>query len=492
MYNFLRILVITTDNEVSTLTHSFLELEGHHVSCVADPQEALTLLKSEPAFQAILFDTSRQPPSNLYLLEALAKQRGHAKLWLLAPLGMDLWKADAARLGISTVFHKPLQRHDLARLVSDMRPSHESSSTSTPQAQCVSKDGSSPYVEELPRGTYFLAGCPSMMKIYSTIRLLAPVDVPVLILGESGVGKDIVANLLHKHSLRSQETYLSINCAALPSDLLESELFGYEAGAFTGAIKAKPGKFEMADRGTLLLDEVGEMSACMQAKLLHVLQDGQFSRLGARASTEVDVRVVAATNINIEKAIEQNTFREDLYYRISAFTVTIPPLRERREEIPFLVEEMVRRNASHLHQVPVEVSSELITAMQEYDWPGNLRELSNFVIRILILQDPAAILADLHTKIRQKRTSLRGPLLPVVDGVSNVTNMRTIVRNFKDQTESKLIQEALDAARWNRRHAAMNLKISYRGILYKIQQYQLKENVGLLHCNTQATGRLRP
>jgi two-component system, NtrC family, response regulator AtoC len=328
------------------------------------------------------------------------------------------------------------------------------------------------YLEELPRGRYFLTGCATMQKIYSTVRLLAPVDVPVLILGESGVGKDIVANLLHKHSMRSQESYTSVNCAALPSELLESELFGYEAGAFTGAVKAKPGKFEMADRGTLLLDEIGEMSAPMQAKLLHVLQDGCFSRLGSRESTEVNVRVVAATNANIEEAIAKSLFREDLYYRISAFTITIPPLRERREEIPLLVEEMLRRHAVTLRQQAASVSAELLQAMQEYDWPGNVRELSNFVMRILILQDQDAILKDLVAKI-QCRGSATGSRLHACE--HEVEGMRNIVRQCRDQTESRLIQDALEAAGWNRRRAALHLKISYRGLLYKIQQYQLKK-----------------
>src|SRR6202035_5477653 len=235
-----------------------------------------------------------------------------------APLGMDLWRTDAARLGIRNILRKPLQRHDLDQMIVRLRGSVASIGNTV--LAPITGLPSSHYLEELPRGRYFLAGCAAMQKIYSTARLLAPVDVPVWILGESGVGKDIVANLLHKHSMRSQDSYTSVNCAALPSELLESELFGYEVGAFTGAVKAKPGKFEMADRGTLLLDEIGEMSAPMQAKLLHVLQDGCFSRLGSRESTEVNVRVVAATNAKIEEAIAKSLFREDLYYRISAFT----------------------------------------------------------------------------------------------------------------------------------------------------------------------------
>ncbi len=198
-----------------------------------------------------------------------------------------------------------------------------------------------------------------MMQLYRDIRILAPVDIPVLILGESGVGKEIVAMLLHKYHARSENKFLNVNCAALPTELLESELFGYEAGAFTGALRSKPGKFELANKGTLLLDEVGEMSPQMQAKLLHVLQDGSFSRLGGRSSTQVDVRVLAATNIDMQTAILEKRFREDLYYRLNALTLVIPPLRERREEIPLLMEELNRRGGAGLGQ-PINFSGEFL------------------------------------------------------------------------------------------------------------------------------------
>ena len=182
-----------------------------------------------------------------------------------------------------------------------------------------------------------------MLEIHHQVRLLADIDVNVLILGESGTGKEIVAHLIHQNSRRSKEKFLKVNCAALPADLLESELFGHRQGAFTGAIKDRPGKFEQANRGMLLLDEIGEIGVQMQAKLLHVLQDGQFARLGAQETTKVDVRVLAATNIQMEDALFNKTFREDLYYRLSVITINVPPLRERREEIPYLIEEFIRR-----------------------------------------------------------------------------------------------------------------------------------------------------
>ncbi len=487
MSQCLRVLIITADQSVCLLATSVLKAEGHQITCVAEPQQALALLKNDGLQDVVLFDTSRQPPSNIYLLETLARSAGAGKLCLLAPLGMDLWKKDAERLGIQHTLRKPLQRHDMEQLLTAM--GRQVRAVEAPLQACDSAAAcASPYyLEELTGGRYFLAACPPMLKIYSTLRMLALVDVPVLILGESGVGKDVIASLLHKHSLRSQESYLSVNCAALPSDLLESELFGYEAGAFTGAVKAKPGKFELANHGTLLLDEIGEMSAPMQAKLLHVLQDGRFSRLGGRTATQVDVRVAAATNINIEDAIAEHAFREDLYYRISAFTLTIPPVRERREEIPFFVDEMIRRHAATFRLAAMDVGPQLTMAMQEYGWPGNLRELSNFVIRMLILQDPRAALTDLENKMRSRSNSCLHAAAVSVAGapLPEVTSMRSIVRNFKDQTESRLIQEALDAVGWNRRHAAVQLQISYRALLYKIQHYNLREASGSLHVRSR-------
>ena len=469
------------------LATAVLKAEGHQITCVSEPQAALALLNGGSPQDVVIFDTSRQPPSNIYLLETLGRSAGADKLCLLVPLGMDLWRKDAERLGIQHTLRKPLQRHDMEQMLTAMGRQVREATVPPPTCDATVSRPLPCYLEELTAGRYFLAACKPMLKIYSTLRMLALVDVPVLILGESGVGKDVIATLLHKHSLRSQESYLSVNCAALPPDLLESELFGYEAGAFTGAIKAKPGKFELANHGTLLLDEIGEMSAAMQAKLLHVLQDGRFSRLGGRVPTQVDVRVAAATNINIEDAIAEHAFREDLYYRISAFTITIPPLRDRREEIPFFVDEMIRRQAAAFRLTPIGTGPQLMGAMQEYGWPGNLRELSNFVIRMLILQDVGAALTDLENKMRSKRNSSlhTSAALILSEPLPGVESMRSIVRNFKDQTESRLIQEALDAAGWNRRHAAVQLQISYRALLYKIQHYNLREASGSLHIRTR-------
>ncbi len=326
--------------------------------------------------------------------------------------------------------------------------------------------------EELADGRYFLAAVPSMQRIYRQVQLLADVDAPVLILGESGTGKEVIAHLIHKHSRRAQHRFVNVNCAALPADLLESELFGYHQGAFTGAIKDKPGKFEQAHRGTLLLDEIGEMSAQMQAKLLHVLQDGQFNRLGARESSKVDVRVLAATNVQIENALAEKSFREDLYYRLNVFTINVPPLRERRDEIPYLIEETIRR-LPETFQSGNEIAfpARLMDAARLCEWRGNVRELRNFVTRTITMRDPDTAVRELEKKIAAEiRLEHEEPVRSLH---AQKSGMRSVVRDMKDRAEAQMIQDALEISGWNRRHAAEYLNISYRGLLYKIQQHGL-------------------
>jgi two-component system response regulator AtoC len=390
---------------------------------------------------------------------------------ILSEPGDTSWSSHAKKWNISTVLTMPLIRHDVEGLAARL-PFEAAASLSLRSG--VPEKVSHYHVEELDNNRFFMAASPTMMQLYRNIRVLAPVDIPVLILGESGVGKEIVAMLLHKYHANAEKKLLSINCAALPTELLESELFGYEAGAFTGATRSKPGMFELADNGTLLLDEIGEMSPQMQAKLLHVLQDGSFCRLGARSSSRVNVRVLAATNINMQAAIAEKRFREDLYYRLDTLTITVPPLRERREEIPLLMDQMFRRGALELGH-PFDPSARIVAAAQDYHWPGNLRELRNFVTRTLILQDEESAYNDLRSKTRTKLAPSveSSPAEVAMDRSSISAGMKSAVNEVKNEAEIRILQDALSASGWNRRKAAANLNISYRTMLYKIQQHGL-------------------
>lgn len=328
------------------------------------------------------------------------------------------------------------------------------------------------YMEELPNDNFFLAASPAMHSIRSTVNVVAPTDASVLITGETGVGKEVVAHLLRKHSARARHPMLKVNCAALPSDLIESELFGYEAGAFTGAMKAKPGKFDLCHKGTILLDEIGEMSPQMQAKLLHVLQDGEYARLGARSTTKVDVRVVAATNIDIETCIAKGSFREDLYYRLGVFVLHIPPLRERRQEIPYLLHEMSHRMAASFEVEPIAMSPRLIAASLDYNWTGNLRELGNFVKRYLILRDEVAAVVELESKVMRQGVTM-APQAASIAAKPSTLGLKSAVRAAKVITESQMIRDVLKQNHWNRHIAAEQLKISYKALLNKIREYEL-------------------
>ena len=313
----------------------------------------------------------------------------------------------------------------------------------------------------------FVRSSKRMCELQAQSALVAKSDIPVLILGESGTGKEILALYTHKMSNRAHRMFLKVNCAAMPADLLESELFGYEQGAFTGAVKTKPGKFEVCTGGTIFLDEIGEMPAILQAKLLQVLQDGTFSRLGSRAPMRVDVRVIAATNINMKEAIARKAFREDLYYRLNGFSLSIPPLCERREEIPLLASYFMRKVSKKYGRNPLSLSNQLLDAFSRYSWPGNLREMENVVNRYFILGDERPILAEMNPY-----TPFRGEGNGFGDAAEG-TGLKQIVRSLKGEAEATAIAQMLEIKGWNRKAAATELQISYKALLYKIKQYEL-------------------
>lgn len=319
-----------------------------------------------------------------------------------------------------------------------------------------------------------------MQAAYQQVLQVASLNVPVLLLGESGTGKEVLAHLLHHRSPQASKPFVKVNCAALPTELLESELFGYEAGAFTGAVKAKPGKFELARGGTIFLDEIGEMPASLQAKLLHVLQDGSFTRLGATRPSTTDARIVSATNLDLHGALAEQTFRGDLFYRLSGFTIELPPLRARREEIPVLLRHFMTRFAEAFVRPSLPFSAELLEACVAYDWPGNLREMENFVKRYLILADEAMVLEEMQHKaaaahpapVRQPAHAVSAPP-PLPHKPAEPRDLKSLVRGLKGEAEAEVIAEVLAQAHGVRKEAARLLNISYKALLYKLRLYGL-------------------
>jgi two-component system, NtrC family, response regulator AtoC len=321
---------------------------------------------------------------------------------------------------------------------------------------------------------------PRMMEIRDTIEKVATTNATVLIRGESGVGKEIAARMIFSLSHRSDKPFVKVNCAAIPHDLLESELFGYEAGAFTGAQRFKPGKFELADGGTLFLDEIGEMHPALQAKLLHVLQDGVFARLGAKNDTAVDVRVLCATNKLLEQRVSEGSFREDLFYRINVVTVHIPPLRERRNEISGLIRYFIEKYSGVYARRVAPFNEETMQELVKYPWPGNIRELENLCKRYVIVGDSTQILRELSLHvIDQLATAEKAPVpsRAIEFPVKPEPSLLEIGRQAAWQAERLAIKEMLIKTRWNRREAARRLQVSYKALLNKIKQMEVEEQV---------------
>ena len=301
-----------------------------------------------------------------------------------------------------------------------------------------------------------------MGAVRKTISKVAATGIPVLITGESGTGKDVIARMIHTESAVASRPFVQVNCAAIPGTLIESELFGYEKGAFTGAVGAKPGRVEMANSGTLFLDEIGELDPGVQAKLLQVLQDGHFSRIGGQGDRKVNVRFIFATNRDLEEEILAGNFREDLFYRIDVVNLHLPPLRERLEDIPALCEYFVAKHNEKFNSRAPILSQHCISSFQEYHWPGNIRQLENVMKKYVILGAEAPVLADLH----EREPDIFKFNIPPDGEVS----LKQITRQAVRQVERKVILKMVEASNWNRKRAAKRLNISYRALLYKLKE----------------------
>ena len=452
--------ILLVDDEPGMLRYirTLLEVDDYKVETASTGEEALQHVEKGMLPDLVLLDVLMPGIDGLETLERLRRMKPGIKVVMLSCVNDARKVVQAMRLGAHDYLTKPFQKAELDAVID----------------QCLGqgKQTFTGEVEEVGEDVFFIAASPAMRKIRSQAALVANVDIPVLLLGESGTGKEVLARLVHKLSPRAHRTFLKVNCAAVPADLLESELFGYEQGAFTGATHAKPGKFEICNKGTILLDEIGEMPPQLQAKLLHVLQDGQFSRLGSRSVVKSDVRILAATNIDIPEALATKRLREDLYYRLNAFTLHLPPLRERKEEIPILLKQFMSRMAERYARPPLPLSPSLLQACQDHPWPGNLRELNNFLKRYLILGDENLAVSELQPRNDGPGGASGGGSSKTADGTGG---LKSLARNAKDGAEAEAITRALEQTNWNRKQAATILQISYKALLYKIRQYGIAE-----------------
>lgn len=411
-----------------------------------------------------------QPGSSVMF--SLRKESCRIPIVAIAPPQADL-AFEAARLGAAALLTLPLDQQEISSRLSGLLDSILRSHADSPN------NGNGPDVrpasQELPG---LFSSSPRMAEIRDTIEKVATTNATVLIRGESGVGKEIAARMIFSLSHRAEKPFVKVNCAAIPNDLLESELFGYEAGAFTGAQRTKPGKFELAHGGTLFLDEIGEMHPALQAKLLHVLQDGEFARLGAKTDTAVDVRVLCATNKLLEQRVSEGAFREDLFYRINVVTVHIPPLRERRNEVALFIRHFIEKYSAVYGRRAPPLPDETMAALLRYSWPGNIRELENLCKRYVIVGDATQILRELsmHVVDRSDRSGEAATDRTVDLHAGSEPSLLEIGRQAAWQAERHAIEQMLVKTRWNRREAARRLQVSYKALLNKIKLLEVESS----------------
>src|SRR5262250_3566995 len=379
------ILVVDDDQSVRSYLSDFLSSCGYAVECAESGDEAVARLNGGYVPSVVVQDIIMPGMDGIEVLESVKRINSAIPVILLSAVGQTKTVVDAMKMGAADFLVKPFEEQELELAIENVVEKQKlKEEVKTLKRQLDSYDAGD-----------ILSTNPKVLKIKEIAKHVADTDVPVLITGESGVGKEVLARYIHAHSSRHDKPFVKVNCAALPNDLLESELFGYERGAFTGALNDKPGKFELADKGTLLLDEIGEMTPHLQAKLLHVLQDSEYTRLGAKRTIRVDARVLASTNINLEEHVASGKFREDLYFRLNVIRIDIPPLRERREDIPVLCNYLLCKYRERYKSRVEEIAPQLLDSLLRYDWPGNVRQLENAIKRYLILPDTTLTLSEL-------------------------------------------------------------------------------------------------
>ncbi len=520
-----RLAVVDDDAAFTEYLALLLKSRGYEVDIFPSGAALLEALRGGLLPNIVLLDVLMPDIDGLETLRAIRQLHASTQVIMLSGRQTPATIVEAVRLGAADYVLKPGDPEGIgeATLEAAIRHALERESLNEELARLSAQ------VAEDPQGTQPAWGASAAMQAVTTlVERVADSDVGVLLRGESGVGKEVIARELHRRSARRGKPFVKVNCAALPADLLESELFGHERGAFTGAGTTRIGKFEFAHLGTILLDEVGEMPAALQAKLLHVLQDKTFTRVGSNRPIEVDVRVLAATNRDLEQMLRDGTFREDLYYRLQVIEIRIPPLRERTDEIPALVEFFIAKYAGVYRRRPVRPSQRLLQALVEFSWPGNVRQLENMMKRFVVLQDEALIMAELaHLRAAAASTpapaagdSTPSPTAPALTGAyapeassaasgqayvagdaaspatAGASNggptamaaaalaradeegiqLAAVARAAAMEAERAAIQDALARFRWNRRKAAAFLNVSYKTLLNKMRECGISDS----------------
>jgi two-component system response regulator AtoC len=490
-----QVMVVDDDLSMCGFLRAFLNTRGYEALTLTNADDAIRRFQVERPMAVLLDVVMPGVMDGLAALAAFKRIDRDVPIIVISGQGRTSTVVQAMKLGATDFVCKPFDDAELEVLLSNALKQRQLSQEVASLREQLKRQS---------KYTFLFGNSESMNEVRDLIEQVADTDVTVLVRGESGTGKELVARAIHERSLRKEKPFVKVNCAALPTELLESELFGFEKGAFTGAIQHKPGKFEFANHGTIFLDEIGEMSFPLQAKLLQVVQDGEFSRLGGKADVQVNVRLIAATNRDLEAAVAMGQFREDLYFRLNVVTINLPPLRERREEIPVLIDHFLKKYAVQYNRPHTSISDDLHQQMLNYGWPGNVRQLENMVKRMVVLGSEAPIVKELQQSTTPliaraslpplafpARSVAPQPSLPpaavtqpaavaaaavgVGDGVGDApvlgsVSLKEIARKAAQEAERALIQRMLTRTCWNRKEAAEILGISYKALLYKIKE----------------------
>ncbi len=459
-------ILIVDDNE--SVCYSFRRLlEGRRCDIVTAGSGAEGLLRvQEQRFDLIILDVRLPDMSGLQVLKEIKKIDPKAVVLVITAFGTTETAIEATKNGAYDYILKPFDIPAMRRLIDEALESSRVMRTEVLLSQA----------DDLSAADRIVGSSPAMQEVYKMIGRIAGSDVNVLIRGESGTGKELAARAIYQHSRRAQKPFLTVNCAAIPETLLEAELFGHERGSFTGAERRRIGKFEQADGGTLFLDEIGDMSLTTQAKILRVVQEGTFERVGGEETLHVDTRVIAATNQNLEKAIEEGRFREDLYYRIKVVTITLPPLRERRQDIPELVNYFLLKYSMQQNKEGLSLSDEALEALLRYDWPGNVRELENLTQRAVVLCKSRVIPAELFVQEFKSDVRLLTPEFNFSSAELEAQRGR-LYETVMSETERALLKAVLEKTRGNQVKAAEILGISRVTLRDRIARYGLETDL---------------
>ena len=446
------ILVIEDKDSMREMLSKTLEAEGYEVETVRDGEGGVERAK-EKKYDVVLADLKLPKMDGIEVLSSLKEMDHDVAVILMTAYGTIEKAVEAMREGAFDFLTKPFDTDHLSVLI---KRALENRRLMAENVLLREELGHNLGYAEI------IGKCEKMQEVSRLIQKVAPSDTTVLVLGESGTGKELFARAIHSLSARRKGPYVAINCAAIPRELLENELFGSERGAYTGSVARKMGKFEIAQGGTIFLDEVGDLDIALQAKLLRVLQDKTFERLGGTKTLTVDVRVIAASNADLKKATEKKQFREDLFYRLSVFPITIPPLRERREDIPELADYFVKKYCAEMKKANKRISKEAMALLGKYHWPGNVRELENTIERAIILCEGKKILPE-HLAIR----------IPTPNEIRlrEGAGLKEVGQYAQAEAESALIMRVLSQVRGNKRKAAQALKIDYTTLFEKIKKY---------------------